>query len=172
GLSVNSFYSWSMSMDNASSAQFPVIPTSLFNLDNILFNATFNFAVGCTYGSINCPSTAPAPPAAGALVALTTTGARQAITTPYLIPQDPNNHLKDDRGLSDFDQSHRFVMDYSWEVPSLSKAWGWPKWMDNWAVSGILNAQSGQPYTIFAGPLFGELNSRVNVAGNVTSSED
>ncbi|MBI2683289.1 MAG: hypothetical protein HYX26_08775, partial [Acidobacteriales bacterium] len=36
------------------------------------------------------------------------------------------------------------------------------KYLGGWQVAGIFTAQSGQPLTIFAGPLFGEVTQRVN----------
>ncbi len=94
-------------------------------------------------------------------------GAGQIVVSRYQIAQDPLNFLVDDRGLSDFDIKHRLMLDYAWDVPSLRRAWGWPAWLDDWQLSGILVAQSGQPFTIFAGPIFGELTQRVNVLGPV-----
>jgi len=100
--------------------------------------------------------------------AVTTTGAGAVLTTPYTIPQDPFNFLSDDRGRSDFDSRHRLVLDYTWEIPG-DKA---SALKGNWAVSGIFAAQSGQPFTIFSGPILGEVTQRVSATGpvNVTNN--
>ncbi|HTC78092.1 MAG TPA: hypothetical protein VK657_05710, partial [Terriglobales bacterium] len=103
--------------------------------------------------------------------AVTTTGAGQVINSRYTIPQDPFNFLRDDRGRSDFDQQQRVVIDYTWDVPSLSKNHGWSKWLDYWQLSGVFTASSGQPFTIFAGPIAGEVTQRVNVTGPVSVSD-
>ncbi len=47
-----------------------------------------------------------------------TTGAGQAQVTPYTIPQDPYNFLRNDYGRSDFDQTNRFILEYTWEIPT------------------------------------------------------
>ena len=44
--------------------------------------------------------------------------------------------------------------------------------MDNWQLSGVFTAQSGQPFTIFAGPIAGEVTQRVNVLGRVNVSNN
>jgi hypothetical protein len=95
--------------------------------------------------------------------AVTTTGAGQVTTSRYLIPQDPVNFLQNERGPSDFDVHNRFVIDYGWELPFKSKS----ILLSNWTLSGIFTAQTGQPFTIFGGPILGEVNERVNVNGTV-----
>lgn len=169
GLRANATYSWSKSIDNASSGYFPVLPLSLFNGAFSQFNSTLNPSAGCLagifpIGFFDC-TTAPPTTSVPENSALTTGGVNPVLTTPYNIPQDPLNYLKNDVGRSDFDSKHRFVLDYSWEVPgpkdSLLKG--------NWMLSGIFVAQSGQPFTIFIGPVLGEINQRVNLLGPVTT---
>src|SRR4029079_1407610 len=101
----------------------------------------------------------------------TTTGQGGGITTPYNIPQDSGNYLSNDWGPSDYNSNHRFVMDWTWDVPSLQKAWGWSKWLDYWQISGVGIAQSGQPYTIYS-LIGGELSQRANATGAVATSTD
>jgi len=61
-------------------------------------------------------------------------------------PQD-SRHLRAERGLSDFDVRHRFVVSYIYEIPNpvadglLSKLTG------GWQLSGITALQSGRPIT-------------------------
>lgn len=64
-----------------------------------------------------------------------------------LDPFDPNL----DYGYSDFDTRHRFVGSFNWDLPMFKKN-------DNaflrhglggWAISGIVNIRSGQPFSIF-----------------------
>jgi hypothetical protein len=99
---------------------------------------------------------------------VTTTGAGQVLTSRYLIPQDPLNFLVNDRGRSDFDNKHRMVLDYTWEVPGPKSS----VLKGNWVLSGIFDAQSGQPFTIFAGPAGGEVTQRVNVLNSVAISNN
>src|SRR5262249_46882548 len=65
-----------------------------------------------------------------------------------------------------FDTKHRVVIDYTWEVPGEKSS----KLRGNWVVSGIFTAQSGQPFTIFAGAVGNEVNLRANVLGPVTQN--
>ena len=186
GLRVNGTYIWSHSIDNASDGVFPPEPLTMPNLAigygilgqlNPIGQCLFE---GGTPGQFPCAITVTT--ASGSSTqqipltlptinfnpgAVTTTGAGQIITSRYLIPQDPFNFLANDRGNSDFDIRHRAVVDYTWDVPALSKAWGFPKWLDNWQLSGVVTAQSGQPFSIFSGPIGGDITQRVNVTGPV-----
>jgi hypothetical protein len=61
------------------------------------------------------------------------------------------------RGLSDFNQSHKLTVSYTWDVPSpksLPSALGWVS--SGWEFGGILEASSGLPFTavITPDPLF------------------
>jgi hypothetical protein len=65
-------------------------------------------------------------------------------------PTDPNF----DRGLADFDATHRLVLSGSWEIP-----WDKPfrngntfmrKLTEGWQINGIAAFQSGTPFTIFS----------------------
>ena len=104
--------------------------------------------------------------------AVTTTGQGQVLNSRYLLPQDPFNYLHDDYGRSDFNTTHRVVIDYTYDVPAFSKLWGWPKWMDNWQLSGVFTAQSGQPFSIFAGPILGQITERAMVTGPVSVNDN
>ena len=138
-------------------------------LGNLCQFSITSFATGQTFTQNN-PLTLPTINFSPG--AVTTTGAGQVINSRYTIPQDPFNFLRDDRGRSDFDQQQRVVIDYTWDVPSLSKNHGWSKWLDYWQLSGVFTASSGQPFTIFAGPIAGEVTQRVNVTGPVQVSDN
>jgi hypothetical protein len=63
---------------------------------------------------------------------------------------DPTNP-RFDRGLADFDATHRLVVSWSWELP-----WNKPfksgfmhKLTEGWIVNGIASFQSGNPFTLF-----------------------
>jgi len=54
------------------------------------------------------------------------------------------------KGPSDFDATHNWVMNFTWQVPfarGLSGAAG--RVLDGWRVSGIVNVRSGSPLTVF-----------------------
>lgn len=162
GFRANATYVWSKSIDNASNGFFPTLPITLFNSAEAISQSFENPQGLCLIQGVNCGGGATG--AVGENPALTTTGLRAVLTTPYNIPQDPVNFLKNDRGPSDFNSKHRFVLDYTWEVPGKQSS----TLRGHWTVSGIFVAQSGQPFTIFSGPLFGELTQRVNLLGAVT----
>ena len=59
--------------------------------------------------------------------------------------QDSYN-LRGDRGLSDFDARHRFVISSLYEIP-----WKKSKAIGGWQLAGIVQSQSGNPVTLLAG---------------------
>lgn len=73
------------------------------------------------------------------------------------------NQLKNraNRGVSDFDHTHRFVLSYVWSLPSpafASKSSPGRLFLSNWEVAGIIVAMSGLPIDIvdaLAGDLYG-----------------
>jgi hypothetical protein len=81
------------------------------------------------------------------------------------------------RGLSNFDRTHRFVLSYLWDLPRLrfaakSTAGGWL--FSNWQIAGIVTAMSGLPIDVVdsnAGSLYLGTNnglSRPNWAPGAT----
>lgn len=168
GLRLGAAYSMANSEDNTPSPLHPVLPLTGPNTllpYNFFHDATFT--TSCIYApSIPgfCPSgISPVTPNINFTPgAVTTTGAGQVLVSRYSLPQDPFNFLSSELGRSDFHTKHRFVLDYTWDVPTKD----WPTWLQNWQVSGILIAQSGQPFTIFAG-ILNEITQRVNTTGPV-----
>ena len=71
------------------------------------------------------------------------------------------------RGVSDFDRTHRFVLSYLWELPEPAFARGSTATrllFSNWQLAGVVVAMSGQPIDIVdtgAGSFYG-LNNGVN----------
>ncbi len=69
-----------------------------------------------------------------------------------VVAQDPNN-LAAERGLSSFDQRHRFTADYLWELPfGHDKRWltdssVWRDIFGDWQWSGDWTIASGLPFT-------------------------
>jgi hypothetical protein len=65
-----------------------------------------------------------------------------------------------DRGLSDFDRTHRFVGNALWDLPSLSKSGRMEGLLSNWTLSSDVIAMSGLPVDIFdpgGGTLYGQI---------------
>jgi hypothetical protein len=54
--------------------------------------------------------------------------------------------LRNDRGLSDFDARHRFVINWIYELPFKGS-----RLVEGWQISGITQWQTGNPITILAG---------------------
>ena len=69
------------------------------------------------------------------------------------------NDVASQRGVSDFDRTHRFVLNYTWNLPNLvSNKSAFSKMASGWAVAGIATLQSGLPFSILdsaAGTLYG-----------------
>lgn len=63
------------------------------------------------------------------------------------IAQGDSRNLANNKGLSDFDRTHRFSTNFVWEIPSGGSD---SRWVSGWSVSGFLQAQSGTPFTVFA----------------------
>src|SRR5438874_8979944 len=53
------------------------------------------------------------------------------------------------RGISDFDIAHRFVLSYSWNIPMPESFVGKAHaLLAGWELGGIFSAQSGPPFTV------------------------
>jgi carboxypeptidase family protein len=58
-------------------------------------------------------------------------------------------NLRDSYGPSDFDRSHRFIVNYTWDLPFLSHSTGIVgAVLAHWTLSGITTFQSGTPFTV------------------------
>lgn len=57
-----------------------------------------------------------------------------------------------DRGPSEFDRTHRFVVSYVWDLPKLNNLNPFVKgFIGGWQLTGIVTAQTGGPLTALAG---------------------
>jgi hypothetical protein len=57
------------------------------------------------------------------------------------------------RGLSDFNQSHKLIVNFTWDVPSSKNLTGPVGWAaTGWEFGGIFEASSGLPFTAIIGP--------------------
>ncbi|HEX3435974.1 MAG TPA: carboxypeptidase-like regulatory domain-containing protein [Pseudacidobacterium sp.] len=189
GLLLNAAYTFARSMDNVAGSNFPRTTDALWNqiFGRQLYglgNPTA-FALGanplgvggeggrggqlqagncntnpnCLYHAILAEATIPSFDAISS--ALTTTGNRPVLVTEYNLPQDPLNFSTNDYGRSDFDVAHRAVVDFIYELPWFATS----RWMSGFSLAGIFSAQTGQPYTIFSGPAYGQITQRVNIVG-------
>ena len=97
-------------------------------------------------------------------------------TNPSAEPQNPLD-IAADRAVSSFNQLHRFVGSFGYELPigrghAFGKAWNRVAdgFLGGWQINGILTLQSGQPFSVFAsssatcGCTAGDL--RANLIGN------
>jgi hypothetical protein len=50
---------------------------------------------------------------------------------------------------SDFDQTHVFLVNYSYTIPKLVDSGGWRYLVNDWTIGGQTVAQSGQPYSVY-----------------------
>ena len=82
------------------------------------------------------------------------------------VPPNSNDY-EAERGNGDYDIRHRFTLSATYDLPSL-KTKG--QMLEGWQVTGILNLQSGEPYTLgdFNDDISytGEFNDRWNMSGN------
>jgi len=63
------------------------------------------------------------------------------------VVQGDLRRLDENRAVSDFDRTHRFSLNFVYELPSFGSN---SKFVTGWQVSGFFQAQTGTPYTIFA----------------------
>jgi hypothetical protein len=74
------------------------------------------------------------------------------------------------RGLSDFDRTHYFFLNYVWDVPEPEFAHATAtmhRLMSNWQLSGVVTAMSGLPIDILdpsGGSMYGQVGARPNWA--------
>ena len=52
-------------------------------------------------------------------------------------------------GSSDFDQTHVFLVNYSYTIPKFVESRGWGYVVNGWTIGGQTVAQSGQPFSVY-----------------------
>lgn len=118
------------------------------------FNVAYTFSK-----SIDIMSSDPGSTAGGGKPDVPNTG---------FIAQGDANNIKNNKGLSDFDRTHRFSTNFVWEIPTGGMN---NRFVKGWVVSGFFQAQSGTPFTVFASePEIGnasQLTSVVRGAGGL-----
>ncbi len=189
GLSLHAAFTLSKSLDDIASSVFPrstdalfsqLFGRQLFGLGNPLafslganslsnpnsnsarFNQLAPTSNGLSSLALQVIQSANIPTFNPVTSALTTTGTRATETSQYNLPQNPLGFSTSsgggDYGRSDFDVRSRGVADFVY-APNFGNR----KWANHFIFSGIFTAQSGQPFTIFSGPAYGQVTQRINV---------
>ena len=146
GLTIQASYAWAHSIDDATSSVAPVF----------LFSPTAAALLSC------CVSAIPSLGVQGFKInadqlawvnninpTLSLRPGLPVITTADVLPNDTNNsgNLANQRASSDFDIRQRFVIAYTYAVPTWKGA---GRFGSGWQLSGITVVQSGQPYSVYA----------------------
>ncbi len=97
------------------------------------FNVAYTFSK-----SIDIMSSDPGSTAGGGKPDVPNTG---------FIAQGDATNIANNKGLSDFDRTHRFSTNFVWEIPTGGMN---NQFVKGWALSGFFQAQSGTPFTVFA----------------------
>ena len=66
--------------------------------------------------------------------------------TGFVVQGDVRN-LEANRAVSDFDRTHRFSLNFVYDVPTFGSG---SKFLKGWQISGFFQAQTGTPFSIFA----------------------
>lgn len=78
----------------------------------------------------------------------TSGGGKPDIPNTGFIVQADSRNTRANRGVSDFDRTHRLSLSFVYEIPT----GGWNnQFVKGWQVSGFTQVQSGAPYSIFTG---------------------
>jgi hypothetical protein len=136
GLQFSAYYQWAKSIDNASS----LVPQTFFSnpLNASLIVDAFGLKPEDFAVANNISPTLSLRPELPVIS-----------TRPHL-PNDSSN-LRGERGLSDFNIARRFVLNFIYDVPKVSRFGALGR---GWELAGIATLDSGQPYTAYA-DLFG-----------------
>jgi hypothetical protein len=73
-------------------------------------------------------------------------GGRPDVPNAGFVLQGDQRNPRSNRGVSDFDRSHRFSVSYSYAIPTFGSA---SRLAAGWQFSGFVQAQSGAPFSIF-----------------------
>ncbi|MGH9839245.1 MAG: carboxypeptidase regulatory-like domain-containing protein [Blastocatellia bacterium] len=98
------------------------------------------------------------------------------VTSEYGAPSGDQFNLRQARGPSDFDRTHRVVVSFTYAIPRFGFGWNDTAFgkvlFDGWEIAGIALAQSGVPFTIAdstSGTLFG-VAGRASFAPGATAA--
>ncbi|MGH9630466.1 MAG: carboxypeptidase regulatory-like domain-containing protein [Bryobacteraceae bacterium] len=96
------------------------------------FRLAYTFSKALDYSSVDPGSTAG--------------GGRPDVPNTGFVVQGDQRNWKSNRGLSDFDRTHRFSLSYSYLLPAFGST---SRFIQGWQISGFVQAQSGAPFSIF-----------------------
>ena len=74
-------------------------------------------------------------------------GGKPDVPNTGFIAQGDARNTDNNRGLSDFDRTHRFSFSFLYEIPNFGSN---SRFLNGWTISGFFQAQSGTPFTVFA----------------------
>lgn len=195
GLSMHASYTFAKSLDDIAGSDFPGTTDSLFTqlfgrqLYGLGNPAVFALqASSAGYGSngglrgaelagnsfgarnTNLLQSVNIPSFDAVQSALTTTGSRSVNVSHYNLPQNPlafsssGNPSGADYGRSDFDVRHRGVADFVYNLPGFGH-----RILQGFTATGITTVQSGQPFSIFSGPAYGQVSQLANRSTSSTA---
>lgn len=101
--------------------------------NGLQFNAAYTFSK-----SIDIMSSDPGSTAGGGKPDVPNTG---------FIAQGDATNVQNNRGVSDFDRTHRFSTNFVWDIPTGDIK---NPFVKGWSISGFFQAQSGTPFTVYA----------------------
>jgi len=101
--------------------------------NGLQFNVAYTFSK-----SIDVMSSDPGSTAGGGKPDVPNTG---------FIAQGDARNLENNKGVSDFDRTHRFSANFVWEIPTFGMN---NRFVKGWSLSGFFQAQSGTPFTVYA----------------------
>jgi hypothetical protein len=73
-------------------------------------------------------------------------GGRSDVPNTGFVAQGDARNLAANRGLSDYDRTHRFSLSYSYLFPAFGSK---SRWAQGWQFSGFVQLQSGAPFSIW-----------------------
>lgn len=74
-------------------------------------------------------------------------GGKPDVPNTGFIAQGDARNTDNNRGLSDFDRTHRFSLSFLYEIPNFGSN---SRLLNGWQISGFAQVQSGTPFTVFA----------------------
>lgn len=95
------------------------------------FNAAYTFSKSIDVSSADPGSTAG--------------GGRPDVPNVGFVVQGDQRNTRANRGLSDFDRTHRFSLSFVYDLPIPGQS----RWSKGWQVAGFVQVQSGTPFSIF-----------------------
>jgi hypothetical protein len=74
-------------------------------------------------------------------------GGKPDVPNTGFIAQGDARNSNNNKGLSDFDRTHRFSTNFVWDIPTGGSN---NPFIKGWSIAGFFQAQSGTPFTVFA----------------------